>query len=200
MAEDRILDFGDAAIIIKDAIVRSRYQAARLINKELLGLYYAVGKYVSNNSRIGSWGKGAIRQISDRLQRELPGLRGFSESSIKRMREFYEQWDAIFSNRPLSMGDLAPTQIGYAEPEDDTLTLTISTAIGADIDLNLLSKHLSGFDLSGFSYDEFIRVGFTHHSEILAKEKSLDARLFYIAKCANEFWSVEALKSNLRGD
>jgi len=34
----------------------------------------------------------------------------------------------------------------------------------------------------------------------MAKEKSLDGRLFYIAQCAIEFWSVEALKSNLRGD
>ena len=88
MSENNILDFGDAASIIKGAIVRSRYQAAKLVTKELLGLYYAVGKYVSNNSREGSWGKGAIRQLSDNLQRELPGLRGFSESSIKRCASF----------------------------------------------------------------------------------------------------------------
>jgi len=31
------------------------------------------------------------------------------------MREFYEQWGAVFSNRPLSMGDLALTQIGDAD-------------------------------------------------------------------------------------
>jgi hypothetical protein len=35
-------DFGDAASIIKDAIIRSRYQAAKPVNKELLGLYYAL--------------------------------------------------------------------------------------------------------------------------------------------------------------
>jgi predicted nuclease of restriction endonuclease-like (RecB) superfamily len=52
----------------------------------------------------------------------------------------------------------------------------------------------------GFPYNEFTRLGFTHHSEILAKGKSLRGRLFYIAQCAAEFWSVEALKSNLRGD
>jgi hypothetical protein len=89
------------------------------------------------------------------------------------MREFYEQWCAVFSNRPLSMGDLALTQNSDARPEDNTLALTISTTTDADIDLNLLSKHFNGFDVSGLSYDEFIRVGFTHHSEILAKEKSL---------------------------
>ncbi|MDR2855607.1 MAG: DUF1016 N-terminal domain-containing protein, partial [Methanomicrobiales archaeon] len=75
-----IIIFKEAAIAIKDAIVRSRYQTARLVNKELLSLYYGVGKYVSENSRGGYWGKGAIKQISEDLQRELPGLRGFSES------------------------------------------------------------------------------------------------------------------------
>jgi len=91
------LTFKEATATIEDAIVRSRYQAVKLINKELLSLHYAVGRYVSNNSRTSSWGKGAIKQISDTLQRELPGLRGFSESSVKRMREFYEQWVVVFS-------------------------------------------------------------------------------------------------------
>lgn len=68
------------------------------------------------------------------------------------------------------------------------------------IELSLLSKELDGFDMPGFFTDEFFRVGFSHHSEILAKEKSLQGRLFYIAQCATEFWSVEALKSNLRGE
>jgi len=84
MDENKIFDFNDAAIIIKDAIVRSRYQAAKLINKELLGLYYAVGRYVSENSRNNVWGQSAIKQLSELLQRELPGLRGFGEASLKK--------------------------------------------------------------------------------------------------------------------
>ncbi len=99
-------NFRDAANLIKDAIVRSRYQAAKLVNKELLGLYYAVGRYVSQNSRGNVWGQNAIRQISESLQRELPGLRGFSEVSIKRIRLFYEGWHPVFTNRPLLMDDL----------------------------------------------------------------------------------------------
>ena len=194
----------DAASIIKDAIVRSRYQAAVLLNKELLGLYYAVGRYVSQNSRNSVWGQGAIRQLSETLQRELPGLRGFSESAIKRMREFNEQWISVFANRPLPMGDLLRT------PNIENRSLTMNDLAHTSeweidpanniLDLSLLSKHLSGFAHTGFSAIDFFRVGFTHHSEILAKEKSLDGRLFYISRCSAEFWSVEALKSHLRGD
>jgi len=177
MSENSILYFSDAAIIIKDAIVRSRFQAAKLVNKELLSLYYAVGKYVSDNSRNDTWGKGAISQLSNDLQRELPGLRGFSESSIKRMREFYEQWSIVLLNRPSSMGDLQ-----------------------SDIDLTLLLRHINGYSESALFSDSFLKVGFTHHSEILAKEKSLQGRLFYINQCSIAFWTVETLKSKLRGD
>jgi predicted nuclease of restriction endonuclease-like (RecB) superfamily len=68
------------------------------------------------------------------------------------------------------------------------------------IDLCLLTEQLGSFHSPRFVSDEFLRVGFTHHSEILAKEKSIDGRLFYLTQCAAVFWTVEALKSNLRGD
>lgn len=190
--DNKIMDFGEAAIVIKNAIVRSRYQAATLINKELLALYYGVGRYVSENSR-GLWGKGAIKQISNLLQIELPGLRGFSESSIKRMRSFYEEWQPIFTNRPLLMDDLQqisnrPLSMGEIKNEQ------------VDIDLSLLSKHIGGFESPEFFINNFHKVGFTHHTEILAKEKSLDGRFFYISHCAAAFWTVETLKTYLRGE
>ncbi|GHS85489.1 hypothetical protein AGMMS49957_01610 [Synergistales bacterium] len=133
------------------------------------------------------------------MQRELPGLRGFSEVSIKRMRLFYEGWQPIFVNRPLPMDEITEAS-GLVIRPLPTNELEVTPSIEAPVDLSLLLRHIGGFVIHGFSAIEFLRVGFTHHSEILAKEKSLNGRLFYIARCAAEFWSVEALKSNLRGD
>ena len=62
--------------VIKTAILKSRYIAARLANGERLKLYFAIGGYVSTNSRKGHWGTGVIDEISAILQKELPGLRG----------------------------------------------------------------------------------------------------------------------------
>ena len=87
--------YAEAVKAIKEAILESRYRAARLVNKEVLALYYAA-----------RWGSNAIGTISELLQQELPGLRGFSETSIKRMRIFYEAWCSMFENRPLSADDL----------------------------------------------------------------------------------------------
>jgi predicted nuclease of restriction endonuclease-like (RecB) superfamily len=181
--------FKEAIIVIKDAIVRSRYRAAALVNKELLALYYGVGKYVSENSRDGYWGQGAIKRISESLQRELPGLRGFSESSIKRMRQFYEEWQPVFEDRPMASGELTES-LNRPTPSGDLLPL---------IDLDLLSIQITRVNIPRFSDYGFMRIGFYHHSEILAKEKSLEGRFFYITQCAAEFWSVDTLKSYLRG-
>jgi len=138
MNENKIYGFNDAASTIKDAIIRSRYQAAKLVNKELLSLYYAVGRYVSQNSRENVWGQGALKHISEELQRELPGLRGFSETSIKKMRLFFEGWQAIFTNRPLLTDDLALVQNPEDKQADINSALTVITAINTTLDLSLL--------------------------------------------------------------
>jgi len=84
--------YAEAVRVIKETILRSQYRAASTANKEQLSLYYGIGCYVSKNSREGFWGKGAIDTISQQLQKELPGLRGFSAANIKFMRQFYETW------------------------------------------------------------------------------------------------------------
>jgi len=200
MSENKKFDFGDAATIIKGAIIHSRYQAAKLINKELLSLYYGVGKYVSENSRGGYWGQGAIKQISETLQRELPGLRGFSEGSLKKMRLFYEEWNAVFTNRSLATNDFALFKIEESNSKKrNSESAIVPFETEPSIDLGLLSRQLDGFTLSLFAADEFLRVGFTHQYTIIAQERSLNGRLFYISRCAAEFWTVDTLKSYLRG-
>ena len=59
-------------------------------------------RYVSDNTRKGVWGTGAIETISEQLRRELPGLRGFSPTSIKKMRQFYERWCNIVNRQPMA--------------------------------------------------------------------------------------------------
>ncbi|MBF0491795.1 MAG: DUF1016 family protein [Deltaproteobacteria bacterium] len=112
----RLKDYSGAIRKIKDAILKSRYTAAALANRELLSLYFSVGRYVSENTRNHQWGIAAIEIISDRLQQELPGLRGFSPSNIKNMRLFYEVWKGHFKNRQLATGDLETanfTRVGF---------------------------------------------------------------------------------------
>ena len=111
-------DFAAAVKDIKLAILQSRARAAHASNVEALKLYFYVGGYVSKKSRTAKWGSGAIDALSNRLQVELPGLRGFSASNIKSMRIFYEAWkeecqirqtasaeSVSQDNRPTSLGE-----------------------------------------------------------------------------------------------
>ena len=125
-------DYNIAVQTIKDAILRSQYQAAKLVNREMLSLYYGIGRYISANSRDGFWGTGAIKTISERLRKELPGLKGFSESSLKNMRMFYEEWSPVLesSDTPSS---ISPIMIGEIET---TSLLSSKSAITID-DLEL---------------------------------------------------------------
>ncbi len=61
-------NYSKAIRLIKSAILKSRYRAAALANRELLSLYYGIGKYISENSRNHFWGTNAIETISIQLQ------------------------------------------------------------------------------------------------------------------------------------
>ena len=67
MHMNNIQAYTEAVRIIKEAILQSQYRAVPIANKEQLSLYYGIGKYVSENSRNGFWGKGAIETISQQL-------------------------------------------------------------------------------------------------------------------------------------
>ena len=160
---------------IKQAILESRYRAARHVNKEVLALYYWVGCYVSVHSRVGAWNTNAIGVISKMLQQELPGLTGFSETNIKNMRIFYEAWSPVLNRQPL------------AADSDKELDISM-----------LLNRQLTTADLGETDFEYFLMVGFTHHREIIRNTKTIEERLFYIRKCATEFWSKETLKYHLK--
>ncbi len=81
---------------IKGSILKSRYKAASLANKEMLLLYYHTGYKLSRKIEEANWDTGVIQKISGDLQKELPGLRGFSYSNLKNMRQFFEEYPYLF--------------------------------------------------------------------------------------------------------
>jgi len=117
------------------------------------------------------WGSNAIGTISELLQQELPGLRGFSETSIKRMRIFYEAWNCIESNSSVATDELT---------EPHTPDNTSAEIEGKD---TITIRQLQQTNYPNFPLAEFLRIGFTHHVTILNCTKDLAERLFYIRYC-----------------
>lgn len=91
-------DIRQAVSDIKTAILQGQYEAAKGVNRIQLTVYFGIGKYVSQRTRKGMWGTGALETISEQLRRELPGLRGYSATNLKKMRMFYEAWKLLDLN------------------------------------------------------------------------------------------------------
>lgn len=177
-------DFSAAVRDIKLAILQARARAARVSNVEALKLYFFVGGYVSKKSRSAKWGSGAIEALSERLQVELPGLRGFSPASIKYMRLWYEAWSPYFEIRYSSSSEIRHLPSDEKNSSGEFALIRHSTSDG----------------LTPNDFSAFTSIGFTHHREILNKCSSLDERWYYIRLCAQERWSIEDLHDRLRAD
>ena len=170
-------NYDNAVKAIKAAILKSQYKAAKLVNRELLILYFAIGRYISLHSRDGFWGTGAIDIISQKLQNELPGLRGFSARNLKNMRTFYEEWS-------------------FLEGNPAVLTAELSSDERQEIPVRQLQLP----NWKDFPVEAFFQIGFTHHCLILTKVKSLEERLFYIRLAAANYLRVERLKRDMEND
>lgn len=93
--ENSYTQISQAVQIIKTAILKSQEQTVKNANADVLTLNYAIGGYMSNQVQLNRWGSGTIKAISEQLQRELPGLRGFGYDNLKKMRQFYEIWKSF---------------------------------------------------------------------------------------------------------
>ena len=105
MEEKALILYKPAADTIKTAILQGQYEAAKGVNRIQLAVYFGIGKFVSQNTRKGVWGMGALEAISQILRKELPGLKGYSASSMKNMRKFYENWQMLDPNSSVKTDD-----------------------------------------------------------------------------------------------
>jgi len=86
---------------IKERIRSAQYQALRAVNKELISLYWDIGKMIIKRQQGETWGKSVIEELANDLQIEFPGIRGFSASNLWRMREFYRSYNKNKKLAPL---------------------------------------------------------------------------------------------------
>ncbi len=95
------MNYREAVEAIKGAILQAQYAAAKSVNAQQLQLYFAVEGYLSHQSEIQAWGSGAIDTISEMLQKDLPGLRGFSGRNLGLCEPSTENGDPTSSPLPI---------------------------------------------------------------------------------------------------
>ena len=171
----------NAVQAIKGAILQSQQRALGVINQEQLALYYGIGRYVSVNTRNKNWGKGFIETISEQLRKELPGLRGFSAPSLRKMRTFYEEW------RMLSDNPFVETNKLVTDEQNSFVSTNELPTVQFKIDAD-------------FPITAFMNIGFTHHYTIVSKVKDTEKRKFYIQFAADTKAKVGELERMIDSD
>lgn len=179
--ETSIQQYKQAVSDIKGAILQSQYRTAKLVTGEQLSLYFGIGGYISYHTRQEKWGTSAIDRISEQLRRELPGLRGFSTRSIRKMRVFYEYW----------------AQYLILPPTAAKLQVSVFDKV---IDIDAFSLQKWSPMAAEINREEFLGISFSHHIEILDKTKDIQEVLFYIHQTVLHKWDKYDLRNHLKAN
>lgn len=153
---------------LKKNILQSRYQAARLANKEQLLLYLRTGRMLSEKVKKEKWGAKVLERISSDLQKELPDIRGFSFRNLKKMKQFYESYKKFL---------IEPSVAAQLQTTDN--------------------QHIEFRPSATAQFQNFFEISFTHHILILNKCNSDEEKIFFISMSAKEFWSVGVLEHKI---
>lgn len=94
-------DYAHLLAEVKERVRSAQYAALKAVNTELVGLYWDIGKMIVDRQAGETWGKGIVKQLAGDLQREFPGVGGFSASNLWRMKAFFEAYAAREKIAPL---------------------------------------------------------------------------------------------------
>lgn len=148
---------------LKSRIRAARVKAALSVNRELIALYWHIGKSIVERQQAEGWGKSVVDRLAADIQREFPGISGFSPANVWRMRAVYLAWtDEVLAQAAREPGkaNLAPA--------------------ARDLDGRNLPQAVAG-------------IPWFHNVAIMEKVKSPAERLWYARKTVEHGWSRTVL-------
>lgn len=178
---------------LKQTILQSQYNAAKLVNTQLVQLYFFLGAAISRKAQQANWGDKVLETISAELQKELKHLRGFSAENIRKMKRFYEAYPLM-----LASCDLAKQMIQNTEIETSVIWSAVPTKLETSIQSPLATKLEIGSPLANQLATDFWSVSFTNHFAIINKLNKLEERFWFIGEAARNNWSSRVLENHLK--
>ncbi|MBC6445419.1 MAG: DUF1016 domain-containing protein [Alphaproteobacteria bacterium GM202ARS2] len=83
-------DYRQLVADLKSRVQAAQTKAAVSVNRELLLLYWDLGRLITERQVASGWGDGVIKQIATDLSREFPNLKGFSRSNLYNIKQWYK--------------------------------------------------------------------------------------------------------------
>jgi len=82
----------DALARVKDEIRSAQTRAQRVVNTQLLELYWVIGHSILERQESEGWGSRVVDRFSDDLRAEFPGMKGLGRANVHSMRRFAAAW------------------------------------------------------------------------------------------------------------
>lgn len=163
---------------LKNRIAAARLSAARSVNRELILLYWDIGRAIVEKQATEGWGKSVVERLAADLRAEFPDQRGFSTGNLWAMRRFYMDYGCNLILQQLAE-ELNHPRLVRAKNGHAATTATLSA--GAAILRQLVEEMPWG-----------------HHLMLLDKVKDLTARLYYLKATAQFSWSRAVLLNQIK--
>jgi predicted nuclease of restriction endonuclease-like (RecB) superfamily len=157
---------------VKKRIAQSRVRAALSVNRELIRLYWEIGRLIVQRQEQEGWGKSVIERLASDVQAAFPGIHGFSTTNIRRMRAFYLGYTKELTNLPQPVRDLPPPILPQAVGELDGVNLPEPVA----------------------------EIPWGHNAVLIEKLKDPTERIWYARKTTEHGWSRAVLVHQIESD
>jgi predicted nuclease of restriction endonuclease-like (RecB) superfamily len=155
---------------LKDRIRSAQVRAALSVNRELVALYWSIGRDILNRQKDEGWGAKIIDRLSDDLTKAFPDMRGFRARNLKYMRAFAE----AYPDKEFVQQVVAQLPWGHQVRILDTVKDAtqrewyIRQAVQSGWSRNVLVHQIEGklYDRQGHALTNFDRTLPSPHSEL----------------------------------
>lgn len=152
----------------KKRIQSAQIKAALSVNREVLLLYWELGRDIFEKQQTAAWGDGLIPRFAKDLKAAFPNLTGFSPRNLFYIRK----WFLFYRERI----EIVPQVAGQ---NDGTIMPQVVEQLPDQI-VQQLAAQLQSADKEFFNV--FILVPWGHHQIILDKCKAVPEAIFYLQK------------------
>lgn len=102
-----LVQYGQLLTDVKTRIQKAQIQAVFSANREMIMLYWDIGRLLVERQQMEGWGARVLRKLSEDLKNELPSIKGFSERNLKRMTQFCREYPDMNEMGPPPVAQLA---------------------------------------------------------------------------------------------
>ncbi len=172
---------------LKARVLSARISATRAVNRDVIILYWDIGRGIVEKQKALGWGKSVVETLAKDLQKAFPGMTGFSSSNLWRMRQLYSEYST-----PEFLAQLVPElKKAGGTPFVEQVGLGKKILTGAGQQHQILAQ----------AVPELLATSpWGHHVELLKKVKAPAARFYYLRATAQFGWTRNVLLNQIKAE